>query len=120
MYPDDDLEAAYHAYGKTHFIRRPEGVKDADLKKALLFRRWLKKACKGRRIFLIRKGYLGLAPSTMDKGDVVALLAGGNTPYIVRPVKKDKYKLVGECYVHGIMHGQAWKAEGNKREVFII
>jgi len=60
-----------------------------------------------RRLFKTKKGYLGLEPRSLKDGDEVALLKGGMVPLVIR--KTDKYfELVGDCYVHGIMHGEAF------------
>ncbi|PVH78411.1 hypothetical protein DL98DRAFT_516747 [Cadophora sp. DSE1049] len=65
----------------------------------------------------------------MEVGDEVVILFGGVTPFVLRPVplRDDKYKgqrsyqLVGECYVHGIMKGEAveaWQKSGNDSVVY--
>ncbi|EJT82420.1 hypothetical protein GGTG_02393 [Gaeumannomyces tritici R3-111a-1] len=70
----------------------------------------------GRAFFISEKGYFGLAPSTTQLGDRVCILAGGQVPYILRQageaVLPDNrtvraFKLVGDSYVYGIMHGEA-------------
>ncbi|KAF2027293.1 hypothetical protein EK21DRAFT_72158 [Setomelanomma holmii] len=60
----------------------------------------------GRRVFLAGENLIGLGPESMVEGDVVAVLLGGPTPYILRSVEPDRqrYKLVGECYVFGLMN----------------
>ncbi|KAF4459312.1 ankyrin repeat, partial [Fusarium albosuccineum] len=59
----------------------------------------------GRSILLTTGGYLGLGPDGAEPGDEVAVLAGGAVSYILR--KHDhKYKLIGDCYVHGCMDGE--------------
>jgi hypothetical protein len=59
-----------------------------------------------RRFFRTAKGYYGIGPLIVKDGDFVCVLLGGRTPFILRPVGDD-YNLVGECYVHGFMHGEA-------------
>lgn len=39
-------------------------------------------------------------------GDQVCILFGGNTPFVLRPCN-EYYQLVGECYIHGMMDGEA-------------
>ena len=51
-------------------------------------------------------GYVGLGPNTSQPGDKIVILLGCATPLILRNVQ-GHYELVGECYVHGIMHGEA-------------
>jgi len=60
------------------------------------------RACMNRRFFVTRKGYMGLAPATAQKGDLVCILFGGNIPFILRRVGPG-YELIGQAYVHGIM-----------------
>ena len=53
------------------------------------------------------KGYLAAVPLTTKVGDCIAVLAGGRVPFVLRPTG-DHYRLVGPCYVHGIMEGEAF------------
>lgn len=64
-------------------------------------------ATQGRRLFVTKKGYLGLCPRSTRLGDKVVVLFGGKTPYILRKVKKGQHEFLGECYVHGLMNGEA-------------
>ncbi|MCJ1479437.1 hypothetical protein MMC13_008123 [Lambiella insularis] len=71
-----------------------------------------------RKFFTTTKGTIGLGPRSMQPGDLVCVLCGGIVPFILR---KDgqRYTLIGEAYVHGIMDGQAlW--EGSTFEEFCI
>lgn len=61
---------------------------------------------KMKRLFLTKGDYLGMGPLTMEEGDLVCLLLGGKTPFVLRP-ENGHYLLVGQCYVHGIMDGSA-------------
>jgi hypothetical protein len=76
--------------------------------------------CDCRRLFLTLNGFVGLGPDTMREGDLVCILAGGDLPFVLRPLKKglgsetaelstisDRYLFVGECYVEGLMKGEA-------------
>jgi hypothetical protein len=50
----------------------------------------------------------GFAPWNAQQGDLVCVLKGGKTPYVLRlPPAGSVYQLVGEAYVHGIMAGEA-------------
>ena len=55
-------------------------------------------------------GRLALLPGTAELGDKIAVLYGGKLPYILRKIG-ERWELVGECYVHGVMHGEAFKEE---------
>lgn len=60
----------------------------------------------GHSFFTTTKGYMGLGSQAMKAGDVVVILAGGEVPFILRRAG-EFFQLVGECYVHGIMNGEA-------------
>ncbi|KAL9619448.1 MAG: hypothetical protein Q9160_005959 [Pyrenula sp. 1 TL-2023] len=60
--------------------------------------------------FLTRQGYLGQCLPRAEIGDAIALIAGCEIPYLLRPLEDGRYSLVGDCYVHGIMYGEAWDA----------
>jgi len=65
-------------------------------------------ACAHRRLLVTKRGYIGVAPWNAEVGDVVAVLHGGDTPFLLRPAGKlGEYELVGECFVYGIMGGEA-------------
>ena len=57
-----------------------------------------------RAFIITSKGYMGLAPAGTQPGDIVCVLRGGDVTYILRPIN-EYHRLVGECYVEGIMNG---------------
>jgi hypothetical protein len=70
----------------------------------------------GRAFFVSKKGYFGLAPSTARAGDLICVLAGGRPSFVLRYLRETPlpgyssvpgFTLVGDCYVHGIMDGEA-------------
>ena len=69
-------------------------------------------ACCGRRFGITSQGYMGLFPMNAKETDEVWIVNGIKTPFLFRPCgsKKDFKVLenVGECYVHGLMYGEAW------------
>jgi len=60
-----------------------------------------------RKFFLSKSGFMGLSPIATCKGDVICIILGGVTPFVLRPASHGRYQLVGECYVHGIMDGES-------------
>lgn len=59
-----------------------------------------------RRLFISSQGYYGLGDESLQTGDVICLLFGGDSPFLSRETDEGRYELVGEAYVHGIMHGE--------------
>ncbi|KAJ8120483.1 hypothetical protein ONZ43_g2817 [Nemania bipapillata] len=64
-----------------------------------------------QRLAKTSKGYLALVPHGTEIGDEVALLAGGKSPFVLRRDDDEKWKLIGDCYIEGLMHGEHWKTE---------
>ncbi|KAF9237218.1 heterokaryon incompatibility protein-domain-containing protein [Melanogaster broomeanus] len=62
-------------------------------------------------------GYVGLVPRSAQLGDTIGLFKGGKVPLVLRPLKEhdESWRLVGECYVHGIMQGSAFDESRCKR-----
>lgn len=65
-----------------------------------------KQVTQHRRLIKTSTAYLGIASYDTLPEDVVSILFGGSTPMILRSVN-DHLPLAGECYVHGIMDGEA-------------
>ena len=73
----------------------------------------------GRRLVTTGRGYIGMAlESVVRETDVVAVLLGCSTPLILRSAQscdngEVRWKIVGECYLHGTMNGEAmqWGVE---------
>lgn len=81
-----------------------------------------KYAFTGRKYFRSRTGYIGLVPDATQEGDKICVFFGGDTPSVIRP-SGDKYLLIGACYVHGIMKGEAmiaFEERGGVPENFFI
>lgn len=74
----------------------------------------------GRAFFITQDGSIGKGPLLAQPNDIVVILFGGKTPYVLRPTDVDgEYLFVGECYIHGIMYGEhieKLKAEGKFEE----
>ncbi|KAJ9607794.1 hypothetical protein H2200_007873 [Cladophialophora chaetospira] len=63
--------------------------------------------CKGRCFFVTMSGYYGLGPWILEPGDECWILKGARTPFVLRPISGERsFRLLGEAYIHGIMHGE--------------
>ncbi|KAI1299445.1 HET-domain-containing protein [Xylaria venustula] len=56
--------------------------------------------------FVTMGGRPGLGYDNIRSGDVVAIIKGSQVPYILRPLPNDRFNLVSEAYVDGIMDGE--------------
>ncbi|KAL2144629.1 hypothetical protein VTI28DRAFT_8840 [Corynascus sepedonium] len=69
------------------------------------------RSCKEWRLMLTEKGYIGWAPDNMygtgqnqtRVGDMICIIPGCSVPLVVRPLR-DKWQIIGEAYVQGIMN----------------
>ncbi|SPO07046.1 uncharacterized protein DNG_09740 [Cephalotrichum gorgonifer] len=62
----------------------------------------------GARPILSEGRYVGLGPSEAEPGDIIVLVWGGTTPYVLRPAPAadGQYLLIGEAFLQGIMDGE--------------
>jgi hypothetical protein len=66
----------------------------------------LQEVLPGRAFFTTLDGFIGLCPAAARSGDCVCVILGSTAPLLLRPSSGGQYKLVGECYIHGLMQGQ--------------
>ena len=69
----------------------------------------LVRVSQGRRFYSTSKNYIGTGPEAAQTGDQIWILYGGKVPFLLRPVAGEinRYQLLGESYVHGVMFGEA-------------
>lgn len=75
------------------------GAMDLDMKFSL--------SCLNTRFFITSGGCMGRGSKNIQKGDLIALIAGVDVPVIIRK-EGDLYRIKGPAYVHGIMNGEKW------------
>ncbi|OAL35033.1 hypothetical protein AYO20_05748 [Fonsecaea nubica] len=74
----------------------------------------------GRRLGRTAKDYLALLSRGAEVDDQIFLVKGSKTPLVLRPVEGTEYwTFVGDCYVHGIMRGEAFE-EAECREMHLV
>lgn len=81
----------------------------------------LRRAVRNRRLCVTEKGYLGLVPRQARQGDRVCVLVGCHVPFVVREEadggpEERRFRLVGECYVHGVMDGEVMEEEDEEMD----
>jgi hypothetical protein len=90
-------------------------------------------------------GYFGLGPNSMESGDLVVAFHGAETPYALRRVEaghpnstqiplqepindfekmkpadiKEKWELIGPCYLHGFMDNEVPQSDAGSKYFFI-
>jgi hypothetical protein len=76
--------------------------------------------CDQRKLAILDNGLMALVPTYTELTDVVYIIPGMTVPLLLRR-KRDHYVIVSECYVQGIMHGEARdKAEESSMEQLLL
>ncbi|MCJ1432680.1 hypothetical protein MMC27_002037 [Xylographa pallens] len=77
-----------------------------------------------RKFFITKKMSMGIGPQAMQPGDIICILFGGRTPFVLRPrPDSENCGFIGECYIHGWMHGEAiekWRQGKLQSEYFTL
>jgi hypothetical protein len=83
---------------------------------------WLHGANEGTRFFTTDNAdaIIGTGPEGLQVGDIVCVLYGGDVPFILRPDCQGHYTFIGECYVSGIMRGEALDMGLEEREFLLV
>jgi hypothetical protein len=64
---------------------------------------------------------LGLAPMLAQEGDHICILRGAKIPFILRRTgQQGRFRVVGEAYLDGFMHGQLEKLNFPIQEIVLI
>jgi hypothetical protein len=69
----------------------------------------------------------GVVPPMCEVGDVVVLCKGVKLPLVLRrkmggeksEKEREEWEFIGDCYVHGVMKGDAWN-ESNCRDLWLV
>lgn len=83
---------------------------------------WLHEANEGTRFFTTDNAdaIIGTGPEGLQAGDIVCVLYGGDVPFILHPDGQGQYTLIGECYISGIMQGEALDMGLEEREFLLV
>ena len=73
----------------------------------------------GRRLAITSKALICSVPGVTQHGDVVGIFCGMPIPFVLRP-EGDAYSIIGLCYVHGMMDGQAFSGGDASPEILKI
>ena len=112
--PEDDLNT-------HHWIQANRSIKASIEKVVVEYLQRLQSIVWGRRLAKTTTlEALGLIPDQAKKGDSVCILAGCSVPVLLRErtnqlTNKPCHELIGECYIHGMMDGEALRVRGSGR-----
>ena len=64
--------------------------------------------CSKRSFIITDEGYIGIAPKAAKQGDRVCVIFGCRSPLLLRKLSGSQFQVVGQCYFHGMMNGEAF------------
>jgi hypothetical protein len=73
----------------------------------------------GKRVGATFSKRLALLPNEAKIGDEICIFEGVNAPFLLRK-SGEHYKIVGSCYLHGMMDGEALKRDDWKPKTILI
>ena len=96
--------------GQKHMHRTIDTTRDTafdDSQERLSYFARVATAIRGRSFLTTDDGYVGLAPIASKPGDEICVLLACRSPLVLRPCGDGSYKVVGECYIDGLMQRTA-------------
>jgi hypothetical protein len=76
--------------------------------------------CYRRRFYRSGSGRYGWAVHGARNGDAVVLFYGCDYPFILRDEGNGTYRIIGDCYIHGLMDGTGLGEEYPDKEFHLI
>lgn len=65
----------------------------------------------GNNLCVSDRGYTGLVSDQAKPGDFICFIQGARVPFNLRRSLGNRYRLIGECYLHGLMKGELARLE---------
>ena len=75
-------------------------------------------AC-GRKFCITASGYIGWVPSAARTGDLLCYFKDCKLPFVIRS-REEGYEIVGDAYIHGLMHIRPPKVDTEKQKKIIL
>lgn len=76
-----------------------------------LYAKYANQMMTGRTLAMMSNRLLGLVPEGTRPGDIICVLFGCYVPLVLRPGGGSTFKIVGGCYVDGVMRGEPFLGE---------
>ncbi|KAI4648833.1 uncharacterized protein J4E79_009905 [Alternaria viburni] len=110
-----EYKAMYAALGQAYKVGQGDfgrnGPEDGQSRDDIRRTDYMMNCAQGQRLFTTCRGLFGMAPMHAKVGDHVFIISGNTHPVLLRPSKRyaDTWRPVGECYMHDMMKGEAFK-----------
>ncbi|KAI1094358.1 hypothetical protein F5B19DRAFT_490478 [Rostrohypoxylon terebratum] len=133
-----DLAKSYKAFrrqlareksGQDKGYHQQDGLPDSDRdvvwdKESVGYASLLDDNLLGWKFVVTKRNLFGVVPGNARVGDLVSIISGGDVPFLLRKPESQmdslRYKLIGGCYIHGMMLGEALSFEDVKETMIHI
>lgn len=104
-------ESPKHTQNQRTYFGGLQSIVDVNLLEGIM---------EGWKFVTTGKGLRGMVPGTAMVGDLVCILNGGDVPFLLRRsrTRTSCYRLVGQCHITGVMHGEALSSRKYFPQVF--
>lgn len=79
---------------------------------------------RGKQLFWTNDNLFGWTTTGVRRGDVVCIFSGAPVLHVIRPEESDdgteRWRFVGDAYVHGLMYGAADDIDVEEREFCLV
>ncbi|KAM0546750.1 hypothetical protein ACHAPJ_010678 [Fusarium lateritium] len=112
--PEDNLRGrvTWNYKKLEHFM---DGFGQVDSRETQEISDTITRAVMGRRLFVTKKGRMGLGPSGIQPKDKVVMLSGCQVPLVLRPIN-DYWVLIGEAKVSGLIDDENVQGRKTRRQ----
>ena len=74
-----------------------------------------------RKLCVTENGLIGWVPIEAREGDAICVFEGAKVPYMLRKTAEDDaYIIIGHCFLHGILFGEAMTSNEIRSEDIIL
>jgi hypothetical protein len=115
---ESELRCALHFFNKMS--SRLKGQQTSTKQEADVKKKILNFSAPLWKLFMTSQGHLGNGYLSIEAGDQIWVLVGASVPFVLRPLDGGKYRLMGEAYVHGIMHGEAVSDSNTNTQTIVL
>lgn len=114
-----DMRRSYEAF-RAHLSRGSNSRTSYEKNVWKSYVACLRGTLEGWRFVVTKRGFVGVVPGGSQVGDAIVVVKGGCVPFVVRwsEEREGKRRLVGECYVHGVMKGEGIWLPGVAERIF--
>jgi hypothetical protein len=72
------------------------------------------------KAFVTSRGLPGLGPEDVRQDDVVVVFEGAHNPFVIREQTDGTFRMVGACYIIGLMNGEAVRSGAARRDITLV